>query len=188
MSLRDAVVDLARRARRSTRPSRDSSTPTSPHTSDYIDEQLAHQAKKPEPRAGASEGHRRALRKIEGRRAGLLHRGRRGRCVARTAAFVFISTYRSEPLLRWPYALIEQTLEFEEHFRLFRFRHARMVERIIGLRVGSGGSAGVEYLDATASRYRIFGDLLKSVSYLIDTSRLPDSPPNPDILRFRIQD
>jgi tryptophan 2,3-dioxygenase len=101
------------------------------------------------------------------------------------AAMVFISTYRHEPLLRWPYALVTQALEFEEHFRLFRFRHARMVERMIGLRVGSGGSSGVAYLDSTASRYRIFGDLLHSVSYLVDSSRLPDEAPNADILRFK---
>ncbi len=101
-------------------------------------------------------------------------------------AFVFIATYRDAPLLRWPWALVKRVLEFEEHFRLFRFRHARMVERMIGLRPGSGGSAGVAYLDATASNYRIFGDLLKAVSYLIDARRLP-SPPHDDILKFRRQ-
>lgn len=99
-------------------------------------------------------------------------------------AFLFVASYRTEPLLRWPYALIERALEFEEHFRLFRFRHARMVERMIGLRVGSGGSSGVKYLDATTSRYRIFGELLKATSFLVDRSRLPDVP-NPDILQFR---
>lgn len=101
-------------------------------------------------------------------------------------AFVFISSYRDEPLLRWPYALIEKCLEFEEHFRLFRFRHARMVERMIGLRVGSGGSTGVEYLDQTTARYRIFGDLLLGTSYLLKLADLP-ALPNPSILRFRFQ-
>lgn len=101
-------------------------------------------------------------------------------------AFVFISSYRDEPLLRWPYSLLERVLEFEEHFRLFRFRHARMVERMIGLRVGSGGSTGVEYLDQTTGRYRIFGDLLRATSYLIRRDTLPDVP-NPELLRFRFQ-
>jgi tryptophan 2,3-dioxygenase len=102
------------------------------------------------------------------------------------AAFVFLASYRDEPLLRWPYALLERALEFEEHFRLFRFRHARMVERMIGLRVGSGGSAGVAYLDETARRYRIFGDLLRATSYLIKRSDLADLP-NPGLLRFNFQ-
>jgi tryptophan 2,3-dioxygenase len=34
-----------------------------------------------------------------------------------------------------------------------------MVERIIGRRTGTGGSAGVDYLDATALKYRVFRDL-----------------------------
>ncbi|MEE9393082.1 MAG: tryptophan 2,3-dioxygenase family protein [Planctomycetota bacterium] len=102
-------------------------------------------------------------------------------------AFVFIASYRNEPLLAWPYALLERVLEFEEHFRLFRFRHARMVERMIGLRVGTGGSSGVSYLDATAAQYRIFGDLLKATSYLVDRARLPEIP-QPQWLGFAIDE
>ena len=62
---------------------------------------------------------------------------------------------------------------------------ARMVERMIGLRPGTGGSAGVDYLDQTASRYRIFGDLLKATSFLIKRDALPEIP-HPEILGFAI--
>ena len=41
---------------------------------------------------------------------------------------------------------------------LFRSHHARMVERMIGRRMGTGGSSGVDYLDAT-TKYRVFVDL-----------------------------
>ena len=34
---------------------------------------------------------------------------------------------------------------------LFRAHHARMVERMIGRRMGTGGSSGVDYLDATTN-------------------------------------
>ena len=34
-----------------------------------------------------------------------------------------------------------------------------MVERVIGRRIGTGGSAGVDYLDETALQYRVFRDL-----------------------------
>jgi tryptophan 2,3-dioxygenase len=34
-----------------------------------------------------------------------------------------------------------------------------MVERVIGRRTGTGGSAGVDYLDETALAYRVFRDL-----------------------------
>jgi tryptophan 2,3-dioxygenase len=91
------------------------------------------------------------------------------------AACVFIASYRDEPLLHWPNRLLDSLLEFEELWRLWRFRHARMVERMIGLRVGTGGSSGVDYLDRTAgSRYRIFTFILESRSFLVPRRLLPD--------------
>jgi tryptophan 2,3-dioxygenase len=90
-------------------------------------------------------------------------------------ACLFIAAYREEPLLHWPNRLLDALLAFEELWRLWRFRHARMVERMIGLRVGTGGSPGVDYLDRTAgSRYRIFTVILESRSFLIARRLLPD--------------
>jgi tryptophan 2,3-dioxygenase len=74
------------------------------------------------------------------------------------AGLLFIESHRSLPLLAWPRVLIDAVVEVEEQFVLFRHRHARMVERVIGRRVGTGGSSGVEYLDRT-TRARVFGDL-----------------------------
>jgi tryptophan 2,3-dioxygenase len=74
------------------------------------------------------------------------------------AGLLFIESYRELPLLAWPRVLIDAVVELEESMVLFRTHHARMVERIIGRRVGTGGSSGVDYLDAT-TKYRIFGDL-----------------------------
>ncbi len=75
------------------------------------------------------------------------------------AAMLFIETYRELPLLAWPREVLDALVELEQQFVIFRQRHARMVERIIGRRVGTGGSAGVDYLDKTALNYRIFRDL-----------------------------
>ena len=75
------------------------------------------------------------------------------------AAILFIISYRELPLLAWPRELIDSIIEMEQHFTIFRQRHARMVERIIGRRTGTGGSAGVDYLDNTALEYRVFKDL-----------------------------
>ncbi len=75
------------------------------------------------------------------------------------AAILFITTYRELPLLSWPRELLDTIVEFEQLFVIFRQRHARMVERVIGRRTGTGGSAGVDYLDATALKYRIFKDV-----------------------------
>ncbi len=47
----------------------------------------------------------------------------------------------------WPaYALCEQLIDVEESFQLWRFRHMKTVERIIGYRRGTGGSSGVGFL------------------------------------------
>jgi tryptophan 2,3-dioxygenase len=75
------------------------------------------------------------------------------------AAMLFIETYRELPLLSWPRELLEALVELEQRFVIFRQRHARMVERIIGRRTGTGGSSGVDYLDTTALKYRVFRDL-----------------------------
>ncbi|MDE0903428.1 MAG: tryptophan 2,3-dioxygenase family protein [Planctomycetota bacterium] len=74
-------------------------------------------------------------------------------------AMLFIETYRELPLLAWPREVLAGIIEVEQAFLVFRQRHARMVERVIGRRVGTGGSAGVDYLDKTALEYRVFRDL-----------------------------
>jgi tryptophan 2,3-dioxygenase len=79
---------------------------------------------------------------------------------------LFIETYRELPLLAWPNFLIETIVEMEELLVLWRTRHARMVERIIGRRPGTGGSSGVSYLDQTA-QYRIFQEFWAVRSILI---------------------
>ncbi|HEV7179380.1 MAG TPA: tryptophan 2,3-dioxygenase family protein [Candidatus Baltobacteraceae bacterium] len=47
------------------------------------------------------------------------------------------------------YLLLEDLIEFDERFLLWRHRHVRMVERMIGFKKGTGGSSGAEYLTRT---------------------------------------
>jgi len=88
------------------------------------------------------------------------------------AGLLFIESYRELPLLTWPRILIDTLVELEESLVLFRTHHARMVERIIGRRVGTGGSSGVDYLDATL-KYRVFSDLWSVRTLLIKKESLP---------------
>ncbi len=90
------------------------------------------------------------------------------------AAILFIESYREHPLLAWPRAVIDSIVALEQAFVVFRQRHARMVERIIGRRTGTGGSAGVEYLDRTALQYRIFRELWATRTLLIRKEALPE--------------
>ncbi len=53
----------------------------------------------------------------------------------------------SEPETHWMlYELAEKLVDFEDYFRRWRFNHVTTVERIIGLKRGTGGTAGVSYL------------------------------------------
>jgi len=47
------------------------------------------------------------------------------------------------------YQLAEQLVDLEEAFRLWRFRHVSTVERVIGFKRGTGGTAGAAYLRKT---------------------------------------
>jgi tryptophan 2,3-dioxygenase len=89
------------------------------------------------------------------------------------AALVFIESYRELPLLAWPREVVDALVALEQAFVIFRQRHARMVERVIGRRTGTGGSAGVDYLDQTALRYRIFDDIWAVRTLLIRAEALP---------------
>jgi tryptophan 2,3-dioxygenase len=44
------------------------------------------------------------------------------------------------------YEMCEKLVDVEEYFQLWRFRHMKTVERIIGFRTGTGGSSGVGFL------------------------------------------
>ena len=44
------------------------------------------------------------------------------------------------------YEMCEKLVDVEEYFQLWRFRHMKTVERIIGFRSGTGGSSGVGFL------------------------------------------
>ncbi len=88
------------------------------------------------------------------------------------AGLLFIESYRELPLLAWPRLLLDTIVELEEQLVLFRHRHARMVERTIGRRVGTGGSSGVDYLDQTTG-YRLFPELWQVRSALLPRELLP---------------
>ena len=89
------------------------------------------------------------------------------------AGLLFIESYRELPLLAWPRTLVDAVVELEQQLLLFRHHHARMVERMIGRRVGTGGSSGVDYLDAT-SKARIFSDLWAVRTILVKRSAIED--------------
>ncbi|HKG21830.1 MAG TPA: tryptophan 2,3-dioxygenase family protein, partial [Blastocatellia bacterium] len=63
------------------------------------------------------------------------------------------------------FLLAESLIEFDERFSLWRMRHVKMVERMIGSKSGTGGSEGAAYLKTTIER-KFFPDLWDLRSYL----------------------
>jgi tryptophan 2,3-dioxygenase len=91
-------------------------------------------------------------------------------------AALFITVYRDEPVMQLPFRVLAALMDIEESMSLWRYRHALMVRRMIGVKVGTGGSSGHDYLRQTADRHQIFGDLFQLSSYLIPRSLLPALP------------
>ncbi|MEO0777693.1 MAG: tryptophan 2,3-dioxygenase family protein, partial [Bacteroidota bacterium] len=58
----------------------------------------------------------------------------------------------------------------------WRYRHAQMVLRMLGRKIGTGGSSGHEYLRETALRHQIYTDLHNISTLLIPRSELPELP------------
>ena len=105
-----------------------------------------------------------------------------GKVDAARVGLLFIESYRELPLLAWPRRLLDTIVELEEAMLLFRSHHARMVERMIGRRMGTGGSSGVDYLDMTL-KYRIFTDLWAVRTILVKRELLDDIA-NPQFYGF----
>lgn len=93
-----------------------------------------------------------------------------------TLAALFISLYRDQPILTMPYRLIAALVDIDELMTTWRYRHALMVHRMIGTKIGTGGSSGYHYLKSTAESHRIFSDLTNLSTFLIPRTALPELP------------
>jgi tryptophan 2,3-dioxygenase len=103
-----------------------------------------------------------------------------GRHFSRRAlqAALLINLYRDEPILHLPFRLLSLLADIERNFTTWRQRHAQMAMRMIGTRIGTGGTSGHEYLDRAAERHKVFADLSALSSFFIPRSALPKLPPD----------
>ena len=93
-----------------------------------------------------------------------------------TLAALFIKLYRDEPILQLPNQLLERLLDIEELLTAWRYRHAQMVLRTLGRKIGTGGSSGYDYLAKTAEKHHIFYDLYNLSTMMIPKEDLPVLP------------
>ncbi|HXB92572.1 MAG TPA: tryptophan 2,3-dioxygenase family protein [Puia sp.] len=92
-------------------------------------------------------------------------------------AALFIMLYRGYPLLQLPFQVLHQLLEIDEQLSTWRYRHMSMVHRMIGTRIGTGGSTGKDYLGSALERHHLFKEIAGLTSFLIERRRLPELSP-----------
>jgi len=91
-------------------------------------------------------------------------------------AALFIMLYRGYPIMHLPFELLNNLLEIDEQLSTWRYRHMNMVHRMIGTRIGTGGSTGRDYLRDALNKHYVFKELAQLTSFLIERSKLPQLP------------
>ncbi len=91
---------------------------------------------------------------------------------------LFIMLYRGYPMMEMPFQLLNSLLEIDNQLGNWRYRHINMVRRMIGTRIGTGGSTGAGYLQGAMEKHYIFKEISQLTSFLIDRRKLPQLPEN----------
>lgn len=87
---------------------------------------------------------------------------------------LLIFLYNDQPRFNQPSKLLHLLMDIDSLVTKWRYNHVMMVQRMIGSKVGTGGSSGYQYLRATVSdRYKVFVDLFNMATYLIPRQYIP---------------
>jgi tryptophan 2,3-dioxygenase len=89
---------------------------------------------------------------------------------------LFITIYRNLPIFHMPFELLNTLSEIDELLSNWRYRHFMMVRRMIGIRVGTGGTSGAGYLEGTLSQHYAFKEITEVATFLIERSKRPTLP------------
>ena len=93
-----------------------------------------------------------------------------------TLGALFIQLYREEPILQLPHKLLTQLIDIDQLWTSWRNRHSLLVFRMIGVKIGTGGSVGHKYLKKTAQKHTVFSDIANLSTYIIPRNSLPNLP------------
>lgn len=93
-----------------------------------------------------------------------------------TIAALMINLYRDEPILWQPFTLLRKLVEVDQQFTIWRNRHAQMVMRMLGNKMGTGGSSGHKYLKKTAEKHHVYRDFYHIATLLVPRHNMPDLP------------
>lgn len=93
-----------------------------------------------------------------------------------TCAALLIHVYCEQPMLQLPFMLLTHLVEIDNLLANYRYAHILMVQRMIGKRIGTGGTSGQQYLMRAMQTRSIFGDLTNLSAFLVKRSVLPPLP------------
>lgn len=91
-------------------------------------------------------------------------------------AALLIQLYRDQPILQLPFEILRSLLDLDELMTTWRYRHALMAKRMLGSKIGTGGSSGYDYLKKTSEKHKIFDDFYQLTTFFIPRSQLPELP------------
>lgn len=89
---------------------------------------------------------------------------------------LFIQIYRDEPALQQPFRLLRVLQNIDEKMTEWRYKHALMAHRMLGKKIGTGGTSGHDYLRSATEKHKIYGDLFNLATFLIPRSQIPALP------------
>lgn len=91
-------------------------------------------------------------------------------------AALLIQLYRDQPILQTPFRIVQALLDIDEIMTTWRYRHALMAMRMLGQKIGTGGSSGHKYLAEATAKHKIFGDFFNLTTFFIPRSQVPPLP------------
>lgn len=91
-------------------------------------------------------------------------------------AAILIPLYRHQPILQTPFRIIRALLDIDETMTTWRYRHAMMALRMLGQKIGTGGSSGHKYLADATAKHKVFGDFFNLTTFFIPSSQVPPLP------------
>lgn len=89
---------------------------------------------------------------------------------------LLIYLYRDEAVFHGPFKILSSLMDIDELLTQWRYRHALMAHRMLGQKIGTGGSSGHSYLKNATDKHKIFSDFFNLSTFLIPRSKVPPLP------------
>ncbi len=89
---------------------------------------------------------------------------------------LLIYLYRDQAIFHLPFKILNSLMDIDELLTQWRYRHALMAHRMLGQKIGTGGSSGHAYLKAATDKHKVFTDFFNLSTFLIPRSKVPPLP------------